>query len=143
LGDGNDVSDTVPVAVLGGLKFVTLAVGYDHSCGLVAGGTANCWGSNFSGQLGNGSTSRTPTRIPYRSPGGCRSRVSGDERACLAWQLDATRSLMVRPVASIESKRKEVDGVACPSGGVRRGKSSVLSVGAAGRRLNAIRWTAS
>src|SRR5437899_11593998 len=29
--------------------------------------------------------------------------ASCDERACVAWQLDATCSLIVRPVASIES----------------------------------------
>ncbi len=45
-----------PIAVAGGLKFVTLAVGDDHTCGMVADGHVYCWGGNDQGQLGNGTT---------------------------------------------------------------------------------------
>jgi alpha-tubulin suppressor-like RCC1 family protein len=34
----------------------TVSVGGGHVCSLTADGTAWCWGSNSSGQLGNGST---------------------------------------------------------------------------------------
>lgn len=43
---------TVPVAVSGGLTFTALSVGYWHACGLIADGTAYCWGDNGDGQLG-------------------------------------------------------------------------------------------
>jgi alpha-tubulin suppressor-like RCC1 family protein len=47
---------TVPVAVTGDLSFTSLSVGGSHSCGITAAGAAYCWGHNFYGQLGLGST---------------------------------------------------------------------------------------
>ena len=44
---------TVPVAVVGGLAFAGVAVGGDHTCGLV-GRAAYCWGYNLYGELGIG-----------------------------------------------------------------------------------------
>ncbi len=54
IGDGDDEAEQVdvPVAVSGGHQFVRLTAGDDHTCGLVADGTAYCWGENGSGQLG-------------------------------------------------------------------------------------------
>jgi alpha-tubulin suppressor-like RCC1 family protein len=44
----------VPVPVAGGHRFVALALGSYHACGLTAGGDAFCWGHNLAGQLGSG-----------------------------------------------------------------------------------------
>jgi alpha-tubulin suppressor-like RCC1 family protein len=41
---------------MGGLKFSVLSVGDSHTCGLVAGGVADCWGSNVYGELGDSTT---------------------------------------------------------------------------------------
>jgi alpha-tubulin suppressor-like RCC1 family protein len=54
-----------PVAVTGGLTFTTLSVGFYHSCGLAADGTAYCWGSGGYGELGNGTIY---TSAPWGSP---------------------------------------------------------------------------
>ncbi len=50
---------TAPTAVAGATAVVQVAVGSDHVCALFDGGVAKCWGSNASGQLGNGQTSTT------------------------------------------------------------------------------------
>ena len=42
----------VPSAVVGGLKFSSVSAGAYSTCGLTAAGTAYCWGSNSTGQLG-------------------------------------------------------------------------------------------
>jgi alpha-tubulin suppressor-like RCC1 family protein len=44
----------MPLKVAGGVQFVTLAGGGDHTCGLTASGAAYCWGSPALGALGNG-----------------------------------------------------------------------------------------
>ena len=45
-------SSTAPLAVAGGLTFTSISAGGAHTCGLTAGGSAYCWGSNDSNQLG-------------------------------------------------------------------------------------------
>src|SRR5215207_52891 len=57
LGDGTtfiNISRTTPSAVVGGLRFRHVSVGYEHSCGLTLDDRVFCWGMNFFGQLGNG-----------------------------------------------------------------------------------------
>jgi alpha-tubulin suppressor-like RCC1 family protein len=55
-----------PVAVSGQVRFRTLALGYDTSCGLAADGAAYCWGNNSYGQIGigtKGGERTTPTAV--------------------------------------------------------------------------------
>lgn len=74
LGDGRGSNDFLdpglgefssePVAVQGGLAFTAISAGLGHTCGIVAGGAAHCWGSNRYGQLGDGTTTRRTTPTP-------------------------------------------------------------------------------
>jgi alpha-tubulin suppressor-like RCC1 family protein len=65
LGDSSTVfSSPHPRAVAGALTFTTLTIGAEHVCGLVTSGAAYCWGSNFSGQLGNGSNTKSNVPVP-------------------------------------------------------------------------------
>lgn len=58
LGDGQAVTaSNVPVAVAGGRSFSMVRAGYFHSCAIESvTGLGYCWGSNWMGQLGAGST---------------------------------------------------------------------------------------
>ncbi len=54
-----------PTAVSGGLTFTKLSAGWTHNCGLVADGSAYCWGQNDVGELGDGTLidRYTPVRV--------------------------------------------------------------------------------
>ena len=55
VGDGTAVNRSAPSAVLGNHKFVSIAAGQHHTCGIAVGtGLTYCWGANASGQLGTG-----------------------------------------------------------------------------------------
>ncbi len=73
LGDGSTTSQAAPTAVSGGLTFQAITAGgfnIGHTCGLVTGGTAYCWGDNEQGQLGLGSADIDPHPLPRPVPGG-------------------------------------------------------------------------
>jgi uncharacterized protein YjdB len=59
--EGVSATATVAVATI---TFASVSAGTGHSCGLTATGTAYCWGSNRSGELGNGSTSSSSVPVP-------------------------------------------------------------------------------
>jgi len=56
LGNGQvDGGSSTPVAVLGGHSFNVVRAGGGVTCGLTTGGRLYCWGSNYWGQVGDGS----------------------------------------------------------------------------------------
>jgi alpha-tubulin suppressor-like RCC1 family protein len=62
LGDGTTTWASTPVAAAPSLTFSTLSVGYsEHTCGVTTAGPTYCWGANWYGQLGNGTTSDSST----------------------------------------------------------------------------------
>ena len=64
LGDGSLVARNVPV-IVGGLAEDVIAVtsGSFHTCALLASGAMQCWGFNASGQLGDGTTTLSPSPV--------------------------------------------------------------------------------
>lgn len=66
LGDGTNITRFNPVNVSGlDSDVVAIHAGVLHSCALVSGGAMKCWGNNFQGQLGDGSTTNrfTPVQV--------------------------------------------------------------------------------
>ena len=69
LGDGTDITSLAPVSVavaatpLAGERVVELDAGHLHTCARTERGRLACWGSNFAGELGTGTTIDSPTPI--------------------------------------------------------------------------------
>jgi len=53
-----------PYVVPGGFHFTRIAAGGYHVCGITAANAAYCWGSNYWGNLGNGTTVGSDTPVP-------------------------------------------------------------------------------
>jgi alpha-tubulin suppressor-like RCC1 family protein len=68
LGDGTGTQRSAPVAVLGGLTFVSIDAGFSHVGAIAAGGAGYSWGSNTSGQLGDGTTTGSPVPVAVAPP---------------------------------------------------------------------------
>ncbi|CAB4875405.1 unannotated protein [freshwater metagenome] len=95
LGDGTIVDASVPVNVkdpagTGSLSGVAMvAVGDSHSCAVSSAGGAFCWGYNFFGQLGDGTTNRSsvPVVVADAAGTGVLSNVSsisvGADHSCV------------------------------------------------------------
>lgn len=72
LGDDSTIANkSSPTLVAGGIQFVTLSAGYNHTCGIATDSTAYCWGLNSQRQLGTGDTSLT-LALPTPVAGGLR-----------------------------------------------------------------------
>ncbi len=83
VGDGTtDNSRLRPVRVGTATNWTSVAVGYQHSCGVRANRTAWCWGDNIDGQVGSGGlTSEYPT--PTKVVGaGWTAVFAGDLHGC-------------------------------------------------------------
>ena len=66
LGDGTTTQRLTPVAVSGlGSGVVAVAAGFYHTCALTTVGAVQCWGANFTGRLGDGTTTQrlTPVQV--------------------------------------------------------------------------------
>ncbi len=66
-----------PEPVAGGLTFSTVSAGEQGTCGVTVSGAAYCWGSNFAGQLGTGTTTGPEQCIEYGEPPDTMTYVHG------------------------------------------------------------------
>ncbi len=87
LGDGAIplTQSTTPVRVVGLTAAATaVAAGGRHSCALLSGGGAMCWGADDFGQLGDGSGGMQQTPVPVSSLAGATFLAAGLSHTCAA-----------------------------------------------------------
>jgi len=73
-----------PVAVTGlGSGVTSLTAGYNHTCAVVTGGAAKCWGYNARGSLGDGTTTNRSTPVAVSGLGaGVSSMAALTDHTC-------------------------------------------------------------
>jgi len=83
LGNGTTTSSSaMPTAVVGGHEFQQLAAGSLSTCGLGVSGAAYCWGSNNTGQLGDGTLSGSSTPVAVAGGHIFVQLTVGENHAC-------------------------------------------------------------
>ncbi|NCA14633.1 MAG: RCC1 repeat-containing protein, partial [Proteobacteria bacterium] len=103
LGDGTVAERSGPVALGGAassMAWRSVAAGQSHTCAIDIAGKAWCWGSNLSGQLGDGSPADTIRKLPgpVASSLTWSSIAAGQSHACavsdagVAWCWGANES---------------------------------------------------
>ena len=72
LGNGTTTNSNAPVAVTmpTGVTFASIGAGVMHSCALTTTGTVYCWGYNYDGKLGNGTTTDSSIPVAVTMPDG-------------------------------------------------------------------------
>jgi alpha-tubulin suppressor-like RCC1 family protein len=68
-GDQPHACVTSPVLVTGGVLFTSTSAGLRHTCATAVTGEAYCWGGNYRGELGNGTSSFSSTPVRVSRPG--------------------------------------------------------------------------
>jgi alpha-tubulin suppressor-like RCC1 family protein len=83
LGSGT-VSDweTVPVDVIGLSGATAIAAGSTQTCALLSDGTAACWGYNWTGELGDGTTVDSSAPVGVLGLSGATAISAGDSHTC-------------------------------------------------------------
>ncbi|MFM8973827.1 MAG: hypothetical protein ACKOOG_14605, partial [Actinomycetota bacterium] len=70
---------------------VEIAAGQYHTCALLANGTAKCWGANYIGQLGDGTTTRRLVPTAVTGLTGAKAIATGADHSCALLVTGAVR----------------------------------------------------
>lgn len=87
----DDSVSGVPVQVEGLTGAVAISAGSYHSCALLDDGTAQCWGRNDSGQLGDGTDVGSNTSVVVSGLTGVVEITSGEMHSCAALEDGSVR----------------------------------------------------
>ena len=82
LGDGTYIDAVAPVDVVGVSGATAVAAGSTHSCTVVTGGAAKCWGANYHGLLGDGTNTDSPLAVDVFGLSGATAISTGRSHTC-------------------------------------------------------------
>jgi len=84
---GNTPCSDLPIPVAGNLTLESLAAGNSHTCGITPDGAVYCWGTNGSGQLGNGFMTRAAQPVLVKGDIGFTQVSAGTWHTCALTEM--------------------------------------------------------
>src|SRR5206468_499116 len=113
-----------PVAVAGVSTATSLASGSDHSCAALTDGTLRCWGYNYYGQLGNGTSVNSSTPVAVSGISTATAIDAGDNHSCArlsngsmrCWGLNSDGQLGMGTVGGVSMVPATVSGISAAVG---------------------------
>jgi alpha-tubulin suppressor-like RCC1 family protein len=78
----NDACATTPVKVPNLSGVTAIAAGMADACAVLSDGTVRCWGLNWSGELGNGTTTNSSTPVVVSGLSGASAIAMGNQSTC-------------------------------------------------------------
>jgi alpha-tubulin suppressor-like RCC1 family protein len=93
LGEGTTTTRLSPIDVAGlGADVVAVTAGVRHSCALTGAGAVKCWGENFSGALGDGTTTDRYEPVPVSGlSSGVVAIAAGSSHTCALTSAGAVK----------------------------------------------------
>ena len=131
LGDGAKTDRSAPITVhassgtssaLSGVGQRAIAVGFGQTCALLVNGTVKCWGANFLGEVGDGTTTQRKAPVTVKAGGG--SSVALSNVVAIAAGGFYTCALLVNGTVMCWGADYDLDPVVVVSG---PGSSTALS----------------
>ncbi len=100
-------------------RFQSIAVGYEHLCGLSAEGEAWCWGDNSAGQLATGDTTSQRRPTPVAGPIRARSEDLQPDGSAGTYRLQLTTEDSLKPLGVGKTITLDLEPGLIPLGLVR------------------------
>lgn len=83
MGNGTlTATNTTPVELSGGYKWIDISTGQNSACGIQIDGTAWCWGNDGNGKLGNGPAGNQLTPFQVTGIGSWKKIAVGPDHSC-------------------------------------------------------------